>query len=45
MTKEATAILDEGLGKPVMQDEPAPYKGRFPLTDDFIDAAKRGGRE
>ena len=45
MTKEAIAILIEGLARPAVQDEPAPYKGRFPLTDEFIDAAKRVGRE
>jgi len=45
MTKEAIAILIDGLGRNPVHDVPAPYKGRFTLTNEFIDAAKREGRE
>lgn len=46
MSKEALALLERGLA---LEDEvgepPAPYKGKFRLTDDFVDQAKREGRE
>jgi plasmid stability protein len=44
MSKEAIAILSEGLGNNKTVELPAPYKTRFPLTDEFIDNAKREGR-
>ncbi len=45
MTREVIAILSEDLGKPAAYDLPAPFKGKFPLTEEFIDKAKREGRE
>jgi hypothetical protein len=46
MTKEVLAVLEQALG--AEQDAPKappPFKGRFPLTDRFLDKAKRAGRE
>ena len=48
MTKEAIMLLERGLGQEQetgTQKPPLPYKGKFPLTDTFIDKAKREGRE
>lgn len=46
MTREAIVILERGLGMDAGAAEPpAPYKGEFPLTDAFIESAKRKGRE
>lgn len=46
MTREAIALLEQGLGLArQVQEPPAPYRGQFPLTDEFIDKAKREGRE
>lgn len=47
LTKEATALLEQALNQQTQQvrEAPTPYKGRFSLTDDFIDQAKREGRE
>lgn len=44
MTQQAIVLLEQGLH----QLRPIPsvkaYRGKFPLTDDFINAAKREGR-
>ena len=44
MTQQAIVLLEQGLH----QARPVPpvkaYRGKFPLTDDFINAAKREGR-
>ena len=44
MTQQAIVILEQGLH----QVRPIPaftaYRGKFPLTNEFIDAAKRDGR-
>lgn len=46
MTKEVLAVLEQALSKEVSpQEAPPPFKGRFALTDEFIDQAKREGRE
>ena len=45
MTCEAVAILSEGLSQSDMGDTPALYKGKFPLTDELIEQARREGRE
>jgi plasmid stability protein len=46
MTKEAIALLERGLeSNQTVQEPPAPYKGKFPLTGKLIDKAKREGRE
>jgi len=44
MTKQAIFILEQGLHR--VRPIPAfkAYKGRFPLTNEFMDAAKREGR-
>ncbi len=47
MTKEALSILElvlfeENFPK---RELPEPIKTKFPITDEFIDAAKRWGRE
>jgi plasmid stability protein len=44
MTQQAIAILEQGLHQ--VRSVPAftPHRGRFPLTNDFINAAKREGR-
>lgn len=46
MTKEAIALLEQALTQaPAVREVPPPYKGRFPLSDQFIDKAKGEGRE
>ena len=44
MTQQAIVILEQGLHR----ERPVPvfkaYKGRFPLTNEFINAAKGEGR-
>lgn len=46
MTKEVLAVLGQALGAQAPQSEtPAPFRGRFPLTDKFLDKARREGRE
>ena len=45
MTREVVAILSKSLSQSEVQDVPAPYRGKFPLTDEFIDQAKHEGRE
>ena len=46
MTKEVLAVLEQALGAgPGASKTPPPFKGRFPLTDGFLDKAKRTGRE
>ena len=45
MTKEALALLEQGLGAAVQVKAAAPFKGRFALTDRFLDRARREGRE
>lgn len=47
MTQEALFLLENSL-KPLAENPvspPPPFKGRFPLTPEFIDAAKRKGRK
>ena len=45
MTGQVVAILEEALAerKPLNR-LPPPIKGRFPLTNDFVQQAKRAGR-
>lgn len=46
MTKEAITLLEKGLAlDEEVREPPTPYKGKFPLTDGFVDKAKREGRE
>lgn len=46
MTKEAVAILEQVLeGGAGVKEVPPPYKGRFTLTQDILERAKREGRE
>ena len=46
MTEEALALLEQGLGGGETQVKAAaPFKGRFALTDRFLDWAKREGRQ
>lgn len=45
MTREAIAILSDGVGKMNAREMPAPYKGRFPITEELINAAKYEGRK
>ena len=46
MTKEVLAVLERALGEEDRTQEiPPPFKGRFALTDEFIDQARREGRE
>jgi plasmid stability protein len=45
MTKELLAVLEQALGGEVPPSaEPPPFRGRFPLTDRFLDKAKRADR-
>jgi hypothetical protein len=46
MTKEALALLEQGLGAHAPEAKVwPPFKGRFALTDRFLDKARREGRE
>lgn len=46
MTKEALALLEQGLGAPKRRPGAVPpFKGRFALTDSFLARARRDGRE
>ena len=46
MTQEALALLERALNEePQANVIPPPFKGRFALTDEFIDQARREGRE
>lgn len=46
MTKEVLAMIERALGEETTPKKvPAPFKGRFALTDEFIDQARREGRE
>jgi len=46
MMKEALTILEQALeGQMNLKEVPPPYKGKFEMTDDFLDRAKREGRE
>lgn len=46
MTKEVLAVLERALSEADRPQEiPPPFKGRFALTDEFIDQAKRAGRD
>ena len=46
MTKEVLAVLERALSEADFAKEaPPPFKGRFTLTDEFIDRARREGRE
>jgi plasmid stability protein len=46
MTKEVLVVLERALSEEAPpQEAPPPFKGRFALTDAFIDRARREGRE
>jgi hypothetical protein len=50
MTQEALMMLEEALIREEAslsghRELPPPVKGPFPLTDEFLDRAKRAGRE
>ncbi len=46
MTREVLAVLERALNNEERpRDAPPPFKGRFPLTDEFIAQARREGRE
>ena len=42
---EATAILKQGITKPVAGEWPAPFKVKTPLTNEIIERAKRATAE
>lgn len=44
MTQQAIFILEQGVRRARPIPPYKPYKGAFPLTDDFINRAKREGR-
>lgn len=41
MTKEVLAVLEQAP----QSETPSPFRGHFPLTDKFLDKARREGRE
>ena len=46
MIKEVLVLLERALGQTNRMEElPPPFRGRFQLTDEFIDCAKREGRQ
>ena len=45
MTGEAIAILSDAVGHMTTREMPAPYKGRLPITEELINAAKHEGRK
>ena len=44
MTQQAIVLLKQGLHSVRPVPPFKPYKGKFPITAEFIDAAKREGR-
>ena len=44
MAKEVVTILEDALGKSTERPYPPPVKLAFPLTDEFLNKAKRWGR-
>jgi hypothetical protein len=45
MTQEALALLEQALAAPAARAKGPPlFRGRFALTDKFLDEAKRKGR-
>ena len=44
MTQQAIFVLEQGVHRPRPIPPFKPYKGAFPLTDEFIRAAKQEGR-
>ena len=46
LTREALALLEQALSETLFgrRELPPPFRGRFPLTNEFINAAKREGR-
>ena len=46
MTREAIALIEASLegDENQVREPPPPYKGKFHLTQTFIDEAKRSGR-
>ncbi len=45
MTQEALALLEQALAAPAARAKAVPpFRGRFALTDRFLDRAKRTGR-
>lgn len=45
MTREAVALIEEALVRGTeLREIPPPYRGKFPLTQAFIDDAKNQGR-
>ena len=42
---EATAILTDGIKRERARKWPEPRRAKEPITDEFIDQAKREGRE
>ncbi len=45
MTREALALLEHGLDEAAQPGAlPPPFRGRKPLTDAWLDKAKRAGR-
>ena len=46
MNREAILLIEEALRQAdAAADLPGPLKGRFPLTPEFVERAKREGRE
>jgi hypothetical protein len=46
MNREAIVLIEEALRQAdASVDLPGPLKGRFPLTPEFVERAKREGRE
>ncbi len=44
MAKEVVTILEDVLGQSTERTYPMPVKVAFPLTDEFLNKAKRWGR-
>ena len=44
MAKEVITILEDALGRSTERTYPPPVKLAFPLTDEFLNKAKRWGR-
>jgi plasmid stability protein len=45
MTKEAIVLLEQSLAIAASREPPLPLKGKFSLTDAFIEQARLEGRE
>lgn len=45
MNQEIVTILEDALKTARLSEPPEPYRGKFPIDEEWLDLAKREGRE